>query len=108
MKTRNYLAIATTATLLFAPGFSFADGDHSYNGEIPPGHFSTQSNTTRSEVIAVLDAAHKDGTHQMTNNGVLPLKQNSPAKSRESVMGELTSMSAAERDDLRQYYMGSN
>lgn len=104
MKTRNYLAIAATATLLIAPGFSFADGNHPYNGEIPPGHYSTQSNTSRSEVIKKLDAAHKDGTHQMSSEVLLPITQSSPGKSRESVKRELASMSAAERDGLRQIY----
>jgi len=85
-------ALAATVALAL-PGFAQSDSMyHLANSGIGftyhPEHF--KSTKSRAEVIAEVEAARKDGTLALIQQGVpLPMKSTAPAKTRQQVIDEM-------------------
>ena len=111
MIVRKPLTLSLIVLAIAAPGLASASSlYHPAGGEVGftthPDHF--QSSMSRAEVLQSVAAARKDGTLAiLQRGGVLPVKATGPSKTREQVQQEYLSMSAAEKQRMKELYSGS-
>ena len=109
MIVRKPLALSLIALAIAAPGLASASSPyHPADGEVGftthPDHF--QSAMSRADAPQVT-VARKDGTLAIiARGGALPVKAMSPSKTREQVQQEYLSMSAAEKQRMKELYSG--
>ena len=111
MIVRKPLALSLIALAIAAQGWASASSlYHPADGEVgfPPHPVPFQSSMSRAEVLQSVAAARKDGTPAiLQRGGALPVKATSPSKTREQVQQEYLSMSAAEKQRMKELYSGS-
>ena len=111
MIVRKPLALSLIALAIAAPGLASASSlYHPAGGEAGftthPDHF--QSAMSRADALQAVTVARKDGTLAIiARGGALPVKAMSPSKTREQVQQEYLSMSAAEKQRMKELYSGS-
>lgn len=100
-KPKTLIATVAVLSAIAAPGLAQADSIyHAAGGEVGytfhPDHF--KGTKSRADVIAELEAASKDGTLALMQRGApLPIKNASPAKTRQQVIDEMRNESPEER-----------
>ena len=110
MIVRKPLALSLIALAIAAPGLASASSlYHPADGEVGftthPDHF--QSAMSRADALQAVTVARKDGTLAIiARGGALPVKAMSPSKTREQVQQEYLSMSAAEKQRMKELYPG--
>lgn len=110
MNFRKTAALPLVALAMTLPVLAQANSlYHPAQGEVGftehPDHW--KSNKTRAEVRAEIEAARKDGTLTLIQRGApLPIRDSSPAKTRQQVIDEMHSESPMQRRLRLEHYMG--
>lgn len=115
LNTHKSLLLTAVFTALAFPVGSYAqdaskanDGKVNHGGELGVvDHNPPKSSKNRKEVKMELDAAHKDGTHEMGNDAstVKPAPTTN-GKSRQQVKKELANMTPEEKKKLKESNLG--
>lgn len=114
MKTRKSLLLSAVIAAFVLPVASFAqDASKGMTGTMVHGeqvidHGPNATSKTRAQVKKELDAAHKDGTHEMGNDAstVKPAPATA-GKSRQEVKKELANMSPEEKKKFKESNLGA-